>query len=380
GFGNGNGGGSSNGTGSGSSVSRTTEQSVVNSVKPGLVIISSNLRYEGAAAAATGMIISRNGLVLTNNHVIDGTTSLSATVVATGRHYAAKWLGYDASDDVAVIKLEGASGLRTVPLGNSSTVKQGDGVVALGNAGGTGAITTVTGSITGVNQSITASDEGSANSEHLTGMLQTDADIVPGDSGGPLASVAGKVIGMDTAASTGSNGYSQQNLGFAIPINRAITIADQIITGKKSSTIQVSPTGFIGVSVAGGSAASSASPTEQQQLQLQAENAGGASGGEGNPGRACSANDLNLVVPQTIAPVSSGTLVLGDLCGTPAASAGISAGDVITAVGGQKVTSPNSLENILSQLSPGSTISVTWVDTSGQTHTQNLVLQQHAPA
>ncbi len=379
GFGNGVGGGTG-GTGSGSGLSNATAQSVVKAVRPGLVIISSNLKYEGAAAAATGMIISRNGLVLTNNHVIDGTTSLTALDVATGKRYAAKWLGYDASDDVAVIKLEGASGLRTVPLGNSSNVRQGDGVVALGNAGGTGSITAVAGNITGLNQSITASDEGSNSSERLTGMLQTNAEIVPGDSGGPLASAAGKVIGMDTAASTGSNGYSQQNLGFAIPINRAVTIADQIIAGKKSSTIQVSPTGFIGVSVAGGPAASSSSPKEQQALQLQAENGSGTGGGAGNSAPGCSANDLNLVVPRTIAPVSSGTLVLGDLCGTPAATAGINAGDVITAVGGHRVTTPNSLESILSQLSPGSSTSVSWVDTSGQAHAHSLVLQQHAPA
>jgi S1-C subfamily serine protease len=136
------------------------------------------------------------------------------------------WLGYGKSSDVAVIKLEGGSGLTPVPLGNSSAVKVDDGVVAMGNANGTGGITTVTGAITGLNQAITASDVGGGESaEHLTGMLQTDADIIQGDSGGPLVSTAGKVIGMDTASSSDVMA-SQENVGYAIPINSLRRRAD----------------------------------------------------------------------------------------------------------------------------------------------------------
>jgi hypothetical protein len=157
------------------------------------------VRHRGtwAGRAGTGMIISRSGLVLTNSHVIDASNGLTATVVSTGRTCPAIWLGYDKGSDIAVVKLEGASGLTPIPLGNSSAVKVGDGVVAMGNANGTGSITTATGAITGLNQAITASDDGSGESaEHLTGMLQTGADIIQGDSGGPLASTADKVIGM----------------------------------------------------------------------------------------------------------------------------------------------------------------------------------------
>ncbi len=255
---NGLGTGSGNGNGlgnQGTPISRATLQRVQAAVEPSLVVITSNLKYDGsgAAAAATGMIISKSGLVLTNNHVINGTTGLMATVMGTQKHYQARWIGYDKGSDVAVIQLEGASGLTTAPLGNSSNVKVGDSVIGMGNAGGTGTITSVTGAVTGLNQTITASDDGSGvQPERLTGMIQTNANIIPGDSGGPLASTDGKVIAMDTAASTTSIANDQESVGFAIPINKALTIADQIISGKGSSSVKVGTSGFVGVLVPSG--------------------------------------------------------------------------------------------------------------------------------
>ncbi len=269
------------------------------------------------------MVISSSGLVLTNNHVINGTTGLTARVVATGRRYKATFLGYDKADDVAVLQLQHASGLRTIPIGNSAQVKLGDGVVALGNAGGSGQTTTVTGSITGLHQTITASDDGSSTSEKLTDMLRTNADIVPGDSGGPLASTDGKVIGMDTAAATGSFGTGQQDVGFAIPINRAMKIANQIIHGQASGSVTLGSSGFLGVLVPDGKASQAADPAEQRRLQIQSEQSG-SSGGLGIPraGSQCVPNSLDVGIPAKVAPVSSGALILGDLCGTPSATAG----------------------------------------------------------
>jgi S1-C subfamily serine protease len=343
-----------------------------------VVDIQSNLQYVGGTAEATGMVISSNGLVLTNNHVIVDTTGLTATLVSTGQKFTAKWLGYDRTDDVSVIQLEGASGLRTVPLGNSSTVKQGDSVVAIGNAEGVGGSPTVeTGSITQLDQTITASDD-LGGSETLHGMLQTDANIVEGDSGGPLASASGKVIGMDTAASSGSIGnQGGSSVGFAIPINKALSIAHRIINGQGSATIKIGPSGFIGVLVPSDKASTLSSPAQQQQQQ-----AGQQSGNGGFPpsGHRCLANDQNAGVPQTIAPVGSGTLILGTLCGTPAASAGIIAGDVITGVDGHAVTSPDSLSAVLQGYRPGVTVSVTWVDTSGGHHTSSMHLLPDPPA
>jgi S1-C subfamily serine protease len=370
----GNPGNNGNAPNPGTGVSNAKAQSIASAVEPGVVDISSSLQYVGGNAEATGMVISPSGLVLTNNHVIDQTTGLTATVVTTGQKFTARWLGYDKADDVALIQLVGASGLRTVPLGNSSTVKTGENVVAIGNAQGRGGAVVVTGSITQLNQTITASDT-LGGTETLHGMLQTNAEIVEGDSGGPLVDEAGRVIGMNTAASSGSLGNQTSDVGFAIPINRALSIARQIRNGQASSTITIGPTGFLGVLVPSQRAASASRPAQQQQLQL-----GEQSSGLGVPGsNQCLASDQNAGVPQNIAPVSSGTLVLGSLCNTPSAAAGIVAGDVITAVGGHAVGSPNSLTAILQHYRPGTMVSVTWVDTSGVRHVSDLKLLQHPP-
>ena len=364
-----------------SQVSSATEQSVIKAVQPGLVDITSSLQYQGGTAAATGMVISHSGLVLTNNHVINGTTGLTVKVVTTGQRYAAKFLGYDKADDVAVLQLQNASGLRTVPIGDSSKVRVGDGVVALGNAGGTGQTTTVTGGITGLNQTITASDNGSGASERLTDMLRTNASIVPGDSGGPLASTGGKVIGMDTAAATGTfgtGGQGQQDVGFAIPINRALRIAHQIISGQSSGSIQLGSGGFLGVLVPADKASLTADPRQQRKLQIQGES-NGTGAGVPRAGKACIPSDLEAGVPAAVAPVSSGALVLGELCGTPAETAGLSPGDVITSVNGKAVTTPASLTAIMKDLRPGSKVTVTWVSVSGAHQTATMTLSTAPP-
>jgi S1-C subfamily serine protease len=378
--GSGGNGSTSSGT---ANISGATLSKVKSAVLPGVVVINSSLQYDGpgAAAAGTGMIISKSGLVLTNNHVIDQTTSLSATVVTTGRRYAAKWLGYDKTSDIAVIQIEGASNLSTVPLGDSSNVKLGDDVVAMGNAGGSGNITTVTGTITGLDQSITASDEGSgAAPERLTDMMQTNAPIIAGDSGGPLASTAGKVIGMDTAASS-SSFQNQQTVGFAIPINRALTIARQIIAGQSSANVQIGSSGFVGVLVAGnpnGGQSTETSPQAQLQQQEQADQQG--SGGNGVPSTGCiPTGSTPGGVPASIAPVSSGTLILGAICNEPAANAGMTAGDVITSLAGKKVSSPASLTGILQGVRSGSSVQVSWVTPSGQTVNRTLTVIQAPP-
>ena len=374
-------GGNSGGLPSGSShrgVSNPTDRAVVSAVRPGLVEISSNLRYQGSQAAATGMVISKNGLVLTNNHVITDTTQLTARVVATGKQFRAKWLGYDSADDVAVIKLVGAHNLRVVPLGNSSSVRLGDHVIAIGNAYGAGRFPAVAGTITGLHRTITASDSSAATKETLRGMLQTDAGIVQGDSGGPLASTAGRVIGMNTAAATGSFGSSTQNVGFAIPINKALRIADQIIRGKSSPSVQIGSTGFLGVLVPAGQASRAQSPQQQRELQLKQEQ--GSAGFPVQPSApVCLQNSQSAGVPRHVAPVPAGALIIGELCGTPADNAGIIAGDVITSVGGKRISSPKQLTGIMTGFKPGMSVKVTWVDVSGHTHSGSLALVQAPP-
>jgi S1-C subfamily serine protease len=376
------------GANSGAGISGAALQRVEDAVQPGLVVINSRLEDDGpdvAGAAGTGMIISSSGLVLTNNHVIDATNGLTATVVSTGKIYPAVYLGYDKGSDVAVIKLDGASGLTPVPLGNSSAVRVGDRVVAMGNANGTGSITTVTGAITGLNQAITASDEGSSESaEHLTGMLQTDADIIKGDSGGPLVSSAGKVIGMDTA-SISEVMASQQNVGFAIPINKAVTIARQITADKPGRGVHIGATGFVGVLVPtgpGGGQTTQTSPRVQLQQEEQSEEQQDLGpGGSLYPAPGgCLSNTADAGIPEHIAPAASGALVLGVLCDSPAAAAGLAAGDVITAAAGQQVSSPASLTSILGKVPAGTKITVVWVTPAGQTITRPVTLAQIPPA
>src|ERR1019366_5930566 len=204
----------------------TTSQ-IAAQTDPGLVDVVSTLGYQQATSAGTGLVLTSSGEVLTNNHVIEGATSITVTDIGNGRSYRASVVGYSQSHDIAVLQLQGASGLKTVTLGNSTTAAAGQKVVALGNAGGKGGAPSVAaGRITRLGASITASDAGAGTSEQLTSLIRTNAAIQAGDSGGPLVSTAGQVIGINTAASG-----QAQTQAFAIPINEAVSIARQIEAG-----------------------------------------------------------------------------------------------------------------------------------------------------
>jgi S1-C subfamily serine protease len=359
----------SGGTTAASTTALSTSQ-IASRTDPGLVDIVSTLGYQNAGAAGTGQVLTSSGEVLTNNHVINGATSIKATDIGNGRTYTAKVVGYDTTDDIAVLQLQNASGLTTVSLGNSSQATTGQNVVALGNAGGKGGTPSVaTGTVTALNQSITAGDEGSGSTENLTGMIETNANIQPGDSGGPLVNADGQVIGIDTAASTSSETPSSgtpssgqspsgssssssssqsETQAFAIPIDRALTLASQIEASDASSTVHIGATGFLGVEVASPDSSSGSF--------------GGSSGSFGGgsiPGG-----------EQT----TSGVTVEGTLSGSPAAQAGLSQGDVIDSVGGQTVSSSSSIESVLEQDHPGDKVSIGWTDQSGQTHTTTVTL------
>jgi S1-C subfamily serine protease len=241
----------------------------------------------------------------------------------------------------------------------------------------------VKGDVTGLNKSITASDDGTADSEQLTGMIQTNSDIIPGDSGGPLASTSGQVIGMDTAASTSTVGTGQANVGFAIPINRAMTVARQIISGQASSTVKIGSVGFLGVLVTsgpGGQQSTDASPSAQLRQQQANARAGGFGGTQFPPGSSgCLSNDGNAGVPVKIAPVSSGTLVLGSLCGTPANTVGLVPGDVITSLAGKPISSPATLVGVLGGLRSGQKVPVSWVTTADQPESRSMTLAAAPP-
>jgi S1-C subfamily serine protease len=369
---------------SGAPATSGSEQAAVSKVGPGLVIINTALRYDSEKAAGTGMVINSRGLVLTNNHVIEGSTKITATVISTGRTYSARVVGYDKTGDVSLIQLENVSGLHTVPLGNSATVRTGDTIIGMGNAEGQGNVVPAVGRVTGLHKTITARDQGgTVATETLHGVIRTSADIVPGDSGGPLVNSAGLVIGMDTAGN--SEGFASQApaTGFAIPINTALSVARQIAAGHATSTITVGYPPFMGIFLGSGS---NSSPRAQAQQQGQGQQNGfggfGGFGGLGNGNGSasrCYTSNAELIMPSTVAPVRSGSLVDGTICGSPAASAGITGGSVVTAVDGHTIGSPDSLTTFLAQFRPGDTISVTWVSLSGKQTTSSLRLVAGPP-
>jgi S1-C subfamily serine protease len=361
-----------NATGSGSSSSPLSVAAVQKKVDPGLVDLTSTLKYQSETADGTGMVLSSSGLVLTNNHVIDGATNVTAKLVLDpSRTYQARVVGYDDTDDVALLQLVGASGLTPVSFGNSAQVSLGTQVLALGNAEGRGGVTPAQGIINALNRSIQASDQGSGTTENLSHMLQTDAPIRQGDSGGALANRAGQVIGMVTAANTSTSsqsGSSGGTLGYAIPINTALSIARQIASQKASSTVNIGLPGFLGVQVA-----TSRSANPRQQASDEEQSGGGGVTPGGNQA-ACQNSNAELSIPARIAPAASGALVLGVLCGTPAQVGGLAAGDVILAVDGQAVTTPGSLTGITAKYHPGDVVSVRWQGISGAKHTTSMKL------
>ncbi len=301
----------------------------------GIVVIDTNLGYQGGAAAGSGMVLTSSGTVLTNNHVISGATTIKVVVPNTSHSYSARVVGYDRSRDVAVLRLQAASNLKTISVRSSSAVV-GQAVRAVGNAGGTGNLTSARGTVTGLNRSIVASDE-QGNSEQLTGLIETNAGVEPGDSGGPLLDSSGKVVGMDTAASGNSAYASESSDAYAIPIGSALTIAKQIVAGKASATVHVGSTAFLGVEVQ----AANADPYGY--------------GGNGYAGTA-------------------GALIAGVVPGGPAASAGLEAGDVITAIDGHAVSSATQVSPLILAKKPGTRITVAYVDQDGNGYTTTVKL------
>jgi S1-C subfamily serine protease len=312
----------------------TTAQ-IVTKTDPGVVDVVSTLGYQNGTAAGTGIVLTSSGEILTNNHVIDGATSIKVRDVGNGRTYTATVVGYSETKDLAVLQLKGASGLTTATLGNSSQVRVGNSVVAIGNAGGQDSTpSVVTGKVTALSQSITASDSSSGVSEQLTGLIETNAAIQPGDSGGPLLNTAGQVIGLDTAASTGSGfqvSSSAQTQAFTVPINEAVTIANQIEAGTASASVHIGGTAFLGVEISSGSTL---------------------------PG----------------VPASTGAQIAGVTQGSAAAAAGLAAGDTITSLAGQAITTSSQIRTVLSQYHPGDKVSISWTDQAGGTHTATVTL------
>lgn len=304
-------------------------------VQTGVVVVRTNLAYENGAAAGTGMVLTPSGEVLTNNHVIRGATTIKVIVPQTKKTYAARVLGYDVTADVALLQLVNASGLATVSLGDSAKVASGQAVTAVGNAGGTGSLTVTTGTVTGLHRTITVSDD-RGGTVQLRDLVETNASLQPGDSGGPLLNGAHEVIGMDSAASAGFTFQHSGGDSYAIPIDTAMTLAKQIAAGRSSALVHVGGTAFLGVDV--------------------------------QP--ASSFRGVGL---------AAGEAVVGVVPGSPAAKAGVVAGDVITAVNGHPVSSPTAVVNQLLPRHPGDKVTIRWVDPSTGSHTASVTLASGPP-
>lgn len=297
-------------------------------VGPQVVNINTKFGYNNAVGAGTGIVIDPNGVVLTNNHVISGATDISAFDVGNGQTYAVDVVGYDRSQDIAVLQLRGAAGLPTAAIGGGVSV--GEPVVAMGNAGGQGGTpSAVSGKVIALNQSVSATDTLTGANESLGGLIQADTPIRPGDSGGPLVNNAGQVVGVNTAA-TDNYKMSGGGQGFAIPIGRAMGVAGQIRSGAGSNTVHIGPTAFLGLGV----------------------------------------TDSN----------GNGARVERVVTGGPAASAGISPGDVITGVDNVAITGATSMTDVLVPHHPGDNIAVHYRSAGGGDRTTNVTLADGPPA
>jgi S1-C subfamily serine protease len=295
-------------------------------LESGIVVIKTRLGYQDITAAGTGMVLTSTGEVLTNNHVIRGATEIELVVPNTGRTYTARVVGYDVADDVAVLQAVGAANMSTVTT-SSSKLAIGSAVTAIGNAGGTGRLVSATGRITRLRASVVVRDD-DGGAVRLTGMIGVNASVVPGDSGGPLMNGSGKVIGMDTAGSAGTTFRSTNDTqAYAIPITKALSIVRKVDAGTSSTRIHIGGTAFMGVQI------------------------GADFGGRG-----------------------SGATIAGVTSGSPSAAAGLTPGDVITAVNGYHIASRSSLTSSLLTRKPGDTVTITYSDQAGVSHSVKLVL------
>ena len=301
----------------------------------GIVDIDTNLGYEQASAAGTGMVLMPSGEVLTNNHVIRGSTSIHVVVPGTGARYRATVVGYDVGADVAVLQVEGVSNMATVTTGDSSALSVGTPVTAVGNAGGVGGTPTVTtGTVLALAQTVAVRDD-DGGVEHLSGLLETSAALQPGDSGGPLLTSAGAVVGMDTAGATGFDLQPADATAYAIPIATALAIAAQIEAGTSSLAVHIGATPFIGIEV---------EPPDRDS---------GATGG---------------------------ALVVGVVPSSPAQRLGLADGDLITAFAGSKITSFTAITGVIVKLAPGATVGIGWVNqASGVSHRGRVRLVSGPP-
>jgi S1-C subfamily serine protease len=297
----------------------TRSKAVTAAESKGVVLIEAETGT--GTAAGTGMILTADGKVLTNYHVVAGSTKLAVTVADSGSTYTATVLGFDQDKDVALLQLKDASGLDTVTV-DDDQLAVGDAVAAVGNAEGGGRLVKANGEVAALNRDLkVSSDSPWGSTENLSGMIETSAGAVPGDSGGPMFDSEAEVTGMTTAGST------KEGDSYAVPIATALAVVDQIEAGQDAGTVRVGPAGYLGIEVAG------ADYTGEQ-----------------------------------------GATVRRVVTNGPADKAGITAGSRITRVGETKVTAKMNVANVVRALEPGSQVEIEWLTPAGRTKTATVTL------
>ncbi len=294
-------------------------------VEQAVARIDTTIEYQNAYGIGTGIVIDPGGQVLTNYHVVQGADRIDVTVA--GRTYTADLVGYDRRRDVAVLQLLGAGGLPTAPIGDSAQLAPGEPVVALGNAEGSGApLTYEVGTVTGFGRTVNAEDSLTGTSDELGGLIEFAAPVRAGDSGGPVVNGAGQVVGITTAASVNFR-MGPGGKGFAIPINDAMGVANQIRARVPSDTVHIGPPTLLGVGV-----------------------------------RTAPLRDGHGVLIQEV------------FRGGPADAAGLRDGDVLTSIDGVPLDSSSTLTSVLDRHYPGDVIDLTWIDVTGQERTGKAAL------
>lgn len=330
-----------NGGVDGNSIITDQEQdiaSVATKVSPSVVSIvtqSERQSYFGGTqsqeGAGTGIVVSSDGYILTNKHVVQNSGTVSVVTTDGSTYENVKVVGQDPLNDIAFLKISGASGLTPANLGDSSSVRIGQSVVAIGNALGQYKNTVTSGIISGTGRSVTASGEG-ASTETLTDLIQTDAAINPGNSGGPLVNMAGQVIGINTAIASEANG-----VGFTIPINATKGLLKGVLANGKVER------SYVGVNY----------------ITITPE----------------VAKEFDLPVKQgAYVHAQSGSAVVS---GSPADKAGVKDGDIITKVNDVEVGSKGSVASLVAEHAPGDKITLT-VLRDGKTQTLDVTLATYS--
>lgn len=327
----------------------------------GIALIETELGYQSAAAAGTGVLLDDSGTILTNNHVIANSTSITVTMADTGTSYEATVVGSDPTEDVAVLTIDPTSDLEPAEVADDDAAV-GDAVTAVGNSEGGGVLQAADGTVTALDASLTTTADGTTESESLSGMIEVDADIVSGDSGGALLDADGDVVGINTAASQGSADVT----GYAIPIDRAFDVAQDILDGVQTDTNTLGYPAFLGVTL---TSQQPSTPAYGSSLRERGEDQSSGSTAGGLDPNAGTGSD-------STGTTGTGAAVGGVYEDTPAAEIGLASGDTITAVDGTPVTDGQELADLLDDYEPGDQAIITWVDSSGSSHSAEVTFAE----